>query len=163
MGTKYVEDLKAFAQLSDMMKKVDLNNVTPFPGQNSLDPAMRTVGVPTAGITSVLRDRIMSGTQKVVVLAAKANVSRIKNAEDIALMEAFLDPDGLSKLAKISREASTKTDIGVNGVVQRMMNVVKGRLPQYSVSATARELSRQNEEQLSEPMMISVTKPIPQQ
>lgn len=162
MGTKYVEDLKAFAQLSDMMKKVDLNNVTPFPGQNSLDPAMRKLGVPTAGITSVLRDRIMSGTQKVVVLAAKANVSRIKNAEDIALMEAFLDPDGLSKLAKISREASTKTDIGVNGVVQRMMNVVKGRLPQYSVSATARELSRQNEEQLSEPMMISVTKPIPQ-
>lgn len=158
MGNQYMKDLKAMAKLSDALSKTDVDKINVFPQKGELDEMKQRFGVTAPQTFSVLRDRIMSVTQKVMVLASKSNSSRMEAATDRKLMELFLDPEGLNKLANIARKAEKQNyNVDVAKHMNDMRRVMSERVVGFNVSALAREESRKKaeEEKVETPIDMS--------
>ena len=164
MGGKYTNQLQAMAKLSDAIKRADPENTTVFNVEGKFDPLFRKLGVSSEQTFSVVRDRIMSIEQKMAVLLSKANAARMRTAEENALMEVFLDPEGLPKLLAAARESkvSSNNPEGIKKFLSKARTIAGTKLVQYSNGALAREVSRQ-QAQDEDPLKITVTKPLPNQ
>lgn len=148
MGNQYMEDLQAMAKLSDAINKTDVDRINVFPQKGELDEMKQRFGVAAPQVFSVVRDRIMSVTQKVMVLLSKSNSARMEAATDRKLMELFLDPEGLSKLAKVARKAEKSNySVDIAKHANDMRRIMSERVVGFNISAIAREESRKKAEE----------------
>lgn len=109
MGVGYQERLKNIVKLSDAIKVANVDNLTVQLTQSQTDALGKLVGgLDIPFVTSTLRDRISSNTQKVVRLLSRINVSSIKDKTDKQLMDLFLDPEGVNKLSKVATDLDFK-------------------------------------------------------
>jgi hypothetical protein len=158
MGNQYMKDLEAMGKLSDALAKTDVNKINVFPGKEELDEVQQRFGFSFPQFSSVMRDRIASFNQKVLILASKSNSSRMGAELDKKLMEVFLDPEGLNKLANIARTAEKQNySVDVAKHVNDMRRVMSERVVGFNVSAIAREESRRKaeEEKVQTPIDMS--------
>ena len=89
-GKGMYEDLKSLTEMKDLFGSLSLDKIKIASKQNKLqDILMRKTGVPLTQVNSILRDRIMSGFQKVFVVMNKMNSSRIDANEEQIMINLF--------------------------------------------------------------------------
>ena len=109
MGSGYQEKLQLIAKMADNLKKTNVDNLNIQLTQQQTDALGSVVkGLDIPFVTSTLRDRISSNTQKVVRLLSRINVSQIKDKADEQLISVLFDRNGVDKLAKMSTDLNFK-------------------------------------------------------
>ena len=109
MGSGYQEKLQLIAKMADNLKKTNVDNLNIQLTQQQTDALGSVVkGLDIPFVTSTLRDRISSNTQKVVRLLSRINVSQIKDKADEQLINVLFDRNGVDKLAKMSTDLNFK-------------------------------------------------------
>ena len=109
MGKGYQEKLKLIAKMSDNLKQADVSNLNIQLTQQQTDVlGAFATGLDVPFVTSTLRDRISSNTQKVVRLLSRINVAKIKDKADEQLINVLFDRNGVDKLAKMSTDLNFK-------------------------------------------------------
>jgi len=89
-GKGMYEDLKSLTEMKDLFENLSLDKIKIASKQNKLqDILKRKTGVPLTQISSILRDRIMSGFQKVFVVMNKMNSARVDANEEQLLINLF--------------------------------------------------------------------------
>lgn len=105
MGSGYQEKLKLIAKMADNLKKTNVDNLNIQLTQQQTDALGGVVkGLDIPFVTSTLRDRISSNTQKVVRLLSRINVSQIKDKADEQLINVLFDKNGVDNLSKMSTD-----------------------------------------------------------
>tara|TARA_R110000851_G_scaffold205785_1_gene357844 strand:- start:198 stop:2882 length:2685 start_codon:yes stop_codon:yes gene_type:complete len=147
MGDQYMKDLKGLALLSDNISKVDPAKILMQTRADQQDPGMRAMNVPFTQTASVMRDRIMSAPQKVLVLLSKANSNRLEAATDNKMTELFLDPDTVRKMVALSDKAKKGGGTDWGKFLSNATSILAERVVQLNVSAMSREQARQSDKE----------------
>ena len=99
-GEAFQPSLRKLALFSDKVSAADISKLGVAIDRRELDAlAQLKLGFDIPYLSSTLRDRISSNSQKVVRLLSKYNSSQLATATDEAIMELLLDPSGVQKLA----------------------------------------------------------------
>ena len=145
-GKGYQENVKQLLKLSDAVGRVDPSRVNAVLDQKQLDSLgtyLKDAGVPGLDlpyISSTLRDRISSPTQKVIRLLSRVNVAVVDKQTREGLKELLLDPDGLNKF--VSKYKSVDVQKFTNPIsVAEMIGDVKSRVPMYLYQAEEGNIS----------------------
>jgi DNA-binding NarL/FixJ family response regulator len=105
MGNGYQEKLQLIAKMADNLKKTNIDNLNIQLTKQQTDALGSIVqGLDIPFVTSTLRDRIASNTQKVVRLLSRINVSKLQDKTDAQLINVLFDKNGVDKLAKMSAD-----------------------------------------------------------
>ena len=98
-GSKYTDQLKSIAKLSDALKLADVSKVSGKVTDQQMDGLARLIpGMDVPYLASTLRDRISSRFQKGVRLVSRFSVATGKGKTDEAIERLLLDPEGVAKL-----------------------------------------------------------------
>lgn len=129
-GAGYSKAAMDISKLSDKLAAADITRVGAVVEQQELDALAKIVpGLDIPYVTSTIRDRISSLPQKIVRIATRMNTARTKDATDEAIAELMLDPQGMNKLAQV-----TKTlDLSIKNPVQfkKIKDTFADVLPKY--------------------------------
>jgi len=110
-GDKYVSNLKDIARLQDAIRAADVSDMSAVVAKEEIDFLNRLLpGLDVPYVTSQLRDRISSFTQKMVRIASKFQTAKGREAVDLAISDLLIDPQGIQKL----RNAAIEFDFKLN-------------------------------------------------
>lgn len=105
MGSGYLNNLKMLATMADTINKLDVNKFSMEIAKSQVDAIGKIVpGLDIPYVTSTVRDRISSATQKAVRLISRANTARMQTKFDDQVRDLIFDPEGVKKLAKTSHD-----------------------------------------------------------
>lgn len=125
MGSGYQQSLKKLAVLSDELKKIDVNKFSIAISQAQVDAVGKVVpGLDLPYLTSTIRDRISSNTQKAVRLLSRINTTRVGTKFDAQVMELLTDPKGVEKLSNVAQSLnfSIKTPVDMKKISEALAN-----------------------------------------
>jgi len=145
-GEDYIKQLEGTARLADMLANVVPEKVRFNPDKDINDPVERAVNIPSKQLTSVLRDRIASDFQKVVILLSKANEGRVRDAKDRKMLEVMLDPDAVAQLSRLVDDKG-RPKFGLDETVARGVNILAQRIVQLGYTGASRAAGREETEQ----------------
>lgn len=126
-GKGYQQEIKDLMILSDALNKADLSKVSAVIDQKNLDVlAQYAPGLDIPYVTSTLRDRISSTTQKAVRLISRAKTAQLKTDTDEALKQLMGDRQGLKKLQAIKNTMDFKlrSPTSMKEIADTISNVV---------------------------------------
>ena len=110
-GDKYVSNLRDIAQLQDAIRGADVSTMSAVIAKEEIDFLNRLLpGLDVPYVTSQLRDRISSFTQKMVRIASKFQTAKGREAVDLAISDLLIDPQGIQKL----RNTAVQFDFKLN-------------------------------------------------
>jgi hypothetical protein len=138
-GKGYANQVKQVARISDNVVKLDVQNISDVVSRDEIDALgayARELGLPGLDlpyVTSTLRDRISSTTQKAVRLLSRVNTARVNQATKEQIQELLLDPDGLAKFNKIS--SSVNFDVNNPVSLRKISEAFAERVPLYAYQA----------------------------
>lgn len=150
-GAGYSKAAMDIGKLSDKLKAADITGVGAVVERQELDALAKIVpGLDIPYATSTIRDRISSLPQKIVRVATRINTTRTRDATDDAISELLLDPQGMKKLANV-----TKTlDLSIKNPVEfkKIKDTFADVLPRYFYigSKIGAEASEQQQAELPE-------------
>lgn len=100
-GKGMYDDLKSLADIQDLLGGLPLDTIK-VAGKHvrMQDFLKRKTGVPLSQVSSIARDRIMSGFQKIFVLTNKMNSARVDAKEEQMLIELFTKKGSLQEIRK---------------------------------------------------------------
>lgn len=97
-GKSYINYVKKIAKLTDAIKAVDIDRMATVVAKTEMDPLGSVMpGLDVPYVTSQIRDKIASVIQKGVRIASRVQVEAARKKSEEALMELFLDPEGMEK------------------------------------------------------------------
>lgn len=139
-GKGYANQVKQVAKVSDNIAKLDVQNISDVVSKDEIDALgsyARELGLPGLDlpyVTSTIRDRISSTTQKAVRLLSRVNTARVNQATKAQIQELLLDPDGLAKFNKVA----SSTNLNFNNPVslKKITDAFAERVPLYSYQAS---------------------------
>jgi hypothetical protein len=135
-GKGYANQVKQVAKVSDNIAKLDVQNISDVISKDEIDALgsyARELGLPGLDlpyVTSTIRDRISSTTQKTVRLLSRVNTARVNQATRAQIQELLIDPDGLSKFNKVA--STTKLDFNNPVSLRKITDAFAERVPLYS-------------------------------
>lgn len=138
-GTSYANHVKNVSRVADNIATLDVDNIPAVFGKDELDAVgayARELGLPGLDlpyISSTIRDRISSTTQKAVRLFSRVNTANVNQATKAQIQELLLDPDGLAKFNKVAQEVGFKVDNPVK--LRKIVEAFGERLPLYTYQA----------------------------
>lgn len=138
-GKGYANQVKQISKISDNIAKLDVQNISDVVSKDEIDAIgsyARELGLPGLDlpyITSTIRDRISSTTQKAVRLLSRVNTARVNKATREQIQELLLDPDGLAKFNKVA--SSVNMDFNNPISVRKISEAFAERVPLYAYQA----------------------------
>jgi len=110
-GKGMYEDLKSLSDVQDLLGGLPLDTIKVAAKHTRMqDFLKRKTGVPLSQVSSIARDRIMSGFQKVFVLVNKMNSARVDVKEEQLMIELFTKKGALKEI----REAADTLKLDIN-------------------------------------------------
>lgn len=143
-GPQYKQDVLDIAKLSDALKTASIDQLSAVVTKEELDLVRRFLpGVDVPYVTSQVRDRISSTTQKVVRILSRFQVAKAQGAVDDKIAELLLDPKGLSKI----KNAAVKFDFKLKNpeAFKNISSAYADALPLYFYISTKTGLTPQDE------------------
>lgn len=138
-GKEYANQVKQISKVSDNIAKLDVQNISDVISKDEIDALgsyARDLGLPGLDlpyVTSTIRDRISSTTQKAVRLLSRVNTARVNQATRAQIQELLLDPDGLAKFNKVA--SSTNLDFNNPISLRKITDAFAERVPLYAYQA----------------------------
>lgn len=103
-GPGYRGALTDISKLSDAFAKADVSQMTSTVLREEMDVFGRMApGLDLPYVASQWRDRIASTVQKLIRIGSRMQVAGAKQATDRALIDLFIDPNGMEKLANVAK------------------------------------------------------------
>ena len=104
-GKGMYDDLKSLSDVQDLLGGLPLDTIKVAAKHTRMqDFLKRNTGVPLSQVSSIARDRIMSGFQKVFVLVNKMNSARVDVKEEQLMIELFTKKGALREIRKAADE-----------------------------------------------------------
>jgi hypothetical protein len=144
-GTTYRQSVNDLAKLSSAVTKANIDRIPDRLDNRALDwVASRVEGMDLPFLTSTIRDRISSNTQKLVRLGSRISTAKLAKATDAQIEELLLDPKGLEKLSNVGKTMSFKIDNPVSK--QKVIDAFTDLAPSYFYTVTKEGLAEQPEQ-----------------
>lgn len=105
-GKDYIKNVERMAEISDILQRVNLDNIKFSIDFSKQDLAEKAFGISSAQTQSILRDRISGWLTKAAIFFSKISTSKVAEKRDNALMGLLLDPKGLDELKKAAENLS---------------------------------------------------------
>jgi len=133
-GKGYQQEVKDFMVLSDALQRADVSKITSQIDQKNLDVLGQLVpGLDVPYVSSALRDRISSTTQKVIRIVSRAKTAQLRTDTDEALKQLLADREGLKKLQAIKNTMDFKVSNPLS--LRKAVNIIGDVLPRYMYGA----------------------------
>lgn len=138
-GKGYANQVKQVAKISDNIAKLDVQNISDVISKDEIDAVgayARELGLPGLDlpyISSTIRDRISSTTQKAVRLLSRVNTARVNQATKQQIQELLLDPDGLAKFNKVASSVNMNFNNPIS--LRKISEAFADRVPLYAYQA----------------------------
>ena len=138
-GKGYANQVKQVARISDNIAKLDVARISDVVSKDELDSLgayARELGLPGLDlpyVTSTIRDRISSTTQKAVRLLSRVNTARVNQATKAQIQELLLDPDGLAKFNKVASSVNFNLENPISA--RKILDAFAERVPLYAYQA----------------------------
>lgn len=138
-GKGYANQVKQVAKVSDNIAKLDVQNISDVISKDEIDAVgayARELGLPGLDlpyISSTIRDRISSTTQKAVRLLSRVNTARVNQATKQQIQELLLDPDGLAKFNKVAYSVNMNFNNPIS--LRKISEAFADRVPLYAYQA----------------------------
>lgn len=139
-GSGYQDAVKDLIKLSDAVNNADVGRLSAVITKADLDTFGKyaaNLGFPGLDIpfvTSTIRDRISSTTQKAVRILTRVNTAKMREDTDEAIFDLLFDVDGMKKLQQVSKEMDLSLTNPVT--VKNITDKVKDIIPLYVYGAT---------------------------
>lgn len=139
-GKGYANQIKQVSKLSDNIAKLNVQSISDVISKDEIDAFgayARELGLPGLDlpyVTSTLRDRISSTTQKAVRLLSRVNTERVNKATRTQIQELLLDPDGLAKFNKVASGVNLNFKNPVS--LRKIADAFAERVPLYAYQAS---------------------------
>lgn len=127
---QYLKDVEALSQVSDIIKKVEIDKLKFAIDYRASDSLESAIGVSSTQLQSVLRDRITNFGTKLAILGSKMNTASASVKRDNALRQLLLEPDSLSTIRKNAEayRLSNVTSADIPGFLKKTSKDVGGSL-----------------------------------
>lgn len=131
-GQGYQSAVKDLVKLSDAINRSDVGRLSAVITQADLDTFGKYAarlgfpGLDIPYITSQFRDKIASGTQKVVRVLTRVNTAKTREETDEAIFNLLFDKDGLKKLQEVSKELdlSIKNPVTFKNITDKVKDII---------------------------------------
>ncbi len=138
-GKGYANQVKQVAKVSDNIAKLDVQNISDVVSKDEIDAFgsyARELGLPGLDlpyVSSTIRDRISSTTQRAIRLLSRVNTARVNQATRAQIQELLLDPDGLAKFNKVASSTNLNFENPVS--LRKITDAFAERVPLYAYQA----------------------------
>ena len=122
-SSQYLKDVEALSQVSDILKKIEIDKLKFAIDYRASDSLESAIGVSSTQLQSVLRDRITNFGTKLAILGSKMNTASASAKRDNALRQLLLEPDSLSTIRK-------------NAETYRLSNITSADIPAFLKKTT---------------------------
>lgn len=122
-GERYVDNVKALAEVTNMVSKLDLEAIPHAHTVKDQDIVQEYTGSTIPNIMSQLRDRIRSRTQRATILGSRWFNKKTTDSRDRAMEELFIDPAKLQTIADLAK-AKRDNKITVAKFAEGLVNVI---------------------------------------
>lgn len=107
-GKTYINDVKAIAEIRDILNRIDLDNMRFAVSYKDSDALQEKTGISAVQLQSILRDRISNAGTKVAIIGSKINSNQVAKKRDSQLMELLLNPNALQQLREVADQQKLK-------------------------------------------------------
>lgn len=107
-GKTYLEDMNYIATASDILKRLDVDNIRFSVDFRRGDALEESTGTSFASLSSIARDRITSGIHKLSILGSRWQIKTADAKRDAALERLLLEPKALRELRETVEHAKSK-------------------------------------------------------
>lgn len=122
-GKGMYNDLKSLADVQDLLGGISLDSIKVAAKHTRMqDFLKRGTGVSLSQVSSLARDRIMSGFQKMFVLTNKMNSARVDAKEEQLMIELFTKKGALKEISEAA--ATLKLDINKPEAIRAFANSI---------------------------------------
>ena len=161
-GKGMYNDLKSLADVQDLLGGISLDSIKVAAKHTRMqDFLKRKTGVPLSQVSSIARDRIMSGFQKMFVLTNKMNSARVDAKEEQLMIELFTKKGALKEISEAA--ATLKLDINKPEAIRAFANSINKAISRgayMGTEAANEEIAREgNKRRVDE---ITYPEPTPQ-
>ena len=128
-------NLKSLADVQDLLGGISLDSIKVAAKHSRMqDPLKRKTGVPLSQVSSIARDRIMSGFQKIFVLMNKMNSARVDAKEEQLMIELFTKKGALKEISEAA--ATLKLDINKPEAIKAFANSINKNISRGAYMGT---------------------------
>lgn len=122
-GKGMYKDLESLSNVQDLLGGLSLDSIKVAAKHTRMqDFLKRKTGVPLTQFSSIARDRIMSGFQKVFVIVNKMNSARVDSKEEQLMIELFTKKGALEEIRKAAD--TLKLDINKPEAIRSFANAI---------------------------------------
>lgn len=121
-GKTYINDVKAIAEMNDILGRIDLDNMRFAVSYRDSDTLQEKTGISAVQLQSILRDRITNAGTKLAIIGSKINSNQVAQKRDSQLMELLLNPAALDNLRTLAE--SQKVKLTKPETFNKMANIV---------------------------------------
>ena len=128
-------NLKSLADVQDLLGGISLDSIKVAAKHTRMqDFLKRKTGVPLSQVSSIARDRIMSGFQKMFVLTNKMNSARVDAKEEQLMIELFTKKGALKEISEAA--ATLKLDINKPEAIKAFANSINKNISRGAYMGT---------------------------
>ena len=146
-GKGMYDDLKSLADVQDLLGGISLDSIKVAAKHTRMqDFLKRKTGVPLSQVSSIARDRIMSGFQKMFVLTNKMNSARVDAKEEQLMIELFTKKGALKEISEAA--ATLKLDINKPEAIRAFADSINKSISRgayMGTEAAEEEITREDE------------------
>lgn len=102
-GPKYINNVKALTDAYDIVRRIDPSRMTFAFSYKEADALQKTTGSSMPQVGSILRDRITSTTQKLLILLSRWFTKRTASRRDDDMINLMTSPEALDRLASTAK------------------------------------------------------------
>jgi hypothetical protein len=134
-GKDMHDNLKSLADVQDLLGGISLDSIKVAAKHSRMqDFLKRKTGVPLSQVSSIARDRIMSGFQKMFVLTNKMNSARVDAKEEQLMIELFTKKGALKEISEAA--ATLKLDINKPEAIRAFANSINKNISRGAYMGT---------------------------
>tara|TARA_R110000782_G_C14811857_1_gene412867 strand:- start:58 stop:2715 length:2658 start_codon:yes stop_codon:yes gene_type:complete len=146
-GKGMYDKLSSLADVQDLLGGISLDSIKVAAKHTRMqDFLKRKTGVPLSQVSSIARDRIMSGFQKMFVLTNKMNSARVDAKEEQLMIELFTKKGALKEISEAA--ASLKLDINKPEAIRAFATSINKNISRgayMGTEAANEEIAREEE------------------
>jgi len=120
-GPRYLKNVEAIGAASDLVSKVDIENMRFAIDVKEGDQLLDTVGISGPQLQSVVRDRISGGLTKLAIIGSKVSATQAAAKRDGKMMDLLLNPGALEAIK--NQVGATKGKVVDDKVLAEMAQI----------------------------------------
>lgn len=150
-GKTYINDVQAIAEISDILNRIDLENMRFAVSYKDSDVLQERTGISAVQLQSILRDRISNAGTKIAIIGSKINTNQVASKRDSQLMELLLNPAALEQLRSVADAQKLKlTKPETLNKIAQLVNTTVTKGIYFGMEAAEAQVEQQLEEEQSQ-------------